>query len=348
MKNHLKNPSGCFFIAAALFVIIVPALLVSCASRPWAITEVPPEPKAAGPGAALESKTIRAIDEVIQNVKNNLGDIRKYFFLDEESDIIVKADIDNFEVIYDLRNAQPLDDFCLAVSFSVEDKGTGERKQDVLRWLIFEDAAGILLAFDDDYQSVWEQYFDLFDRYGARVTFFVRGDFSSFCLEAQSRGHDIGYHTIHHLNLLKVSRELFFEETLSAVDTFRREGVPLRSFAYPFGLSEPWMREALTGSFSVQRGFGVTYRLYNRETIGAGYISSKSIDNIVYKSDPKFETDMAVMLRTVKFLDGDRIVPLTTHTIADDADWGISPRRLEYVLRTVKELKLRFYRYGDF
>jgi hypothetical protein len=68
----------------------------------------------------------------------------------------------------------------------------------------------------------------------------------------------------------------------------------------------------------------------------------------MYKSETKFEADMAVMLRTLKFLGGDRILPLTTPTIADDADWGISPRRLEYVLRTAKELKLRFYRYGDF
>jgi hypothetical protein len=108
------------------------------------------------------------------------------------------------------------------------------------------------------------------------------------------------------------------------------------------------MHEELAKSFSVLRGFGVTYRVYNRDAIRAGYISSKSIDNVVYKNETKFETDIALMLRTVKFLGGGRIVPLTTHTIADDADWGISPRRLEYVLKTAAELKLRFYRYGDF
>jgi peptidoglycan/xylan/chitin deacetylase (PgdA/CDA1 family) len=344
----MRNCPAHFFITAALFSITFPGFLVSCASRPLAIIGTPPQLEALGPKLTVKPKSIRAIDEIIQTVKNNSGDIEKYFVLNEESDIIVKADINNFEVMYDLQSARLLDDSCFAVSFSVEEKDTGERGQDVLRWFIFEDAAGILLAFDDDYQSVWEQHFDLFDRYGARVTFFIHGDFSPFCLEAQSRGHDIGYHTMHHLNLLKVSRELFFEETLSAIDTFREAGVPLRSFAYPFGLSEPWMHEELGKSFSVLRGFGVTYSLYSKETIGAGYISSKSIDNIIYKSDTKFEADMAVMLRTVKFLGGDRIVPLTTHTIADDADWGISPRRLEYVLRTAGELKLRFYRYGDF
>jgi peptidoglycan/xylan/chitin deacetylase (PgdA/CDA1 family) len=342
----MKNLSAGLFIAAVFFGLAFSGLLVSCASRPPAHAGAPLEPEDAGPDVP-EAK-IRLADEIIQRVKNNGEDISKYFFLNEEADIIVKADISGFEVLYDLRNARPLDDSRLAVHFSVEDKDTGYRRQDMLRWKISEDASGILLAFDDDYQSVWERYFDLFDRYGARVTFFIQGDFSPFCPEAQSRGHDIGYHTLHHLNLLKVSRETFFEETLSAIGTFRQAGVPLRSFAYPFGLSEPWMHEELTKSFSILRGFGVTYRIYSSETIRAGYISSKSIDNISYKSDAKFEADMRVMLRTLKFLGGDRVLPLTTHTIADDADWGISPRRLEYLLNTAKELKLRFYRYGDF
>jgi peptidoglycan/xylan/chitin deacetylase (PgdA/CDA1 family) len=346
----MKSSSGAF-IAAAFFVFLFPGILVSCASRPSARTgltsklETGPEDR---PEEAFEAEDFTPMDQILRRIKANSRDIGKYFFLNEDTDIIVKADIDNFEVLYNLRNIRPLDGSRFAVDFSVENKDTGERRWDFLWWIITEDDSGILLAFDDDYQSVWEQYFDLFDRYGARVTFFVQGDFDPFCLEARNRGHDIGYHTRRHLNLLRVSREIFFEETSAAVDTFRQAGVPLRSFAYPFGLSEPWMHEELAKSFSVLRGFGVTYRIYTGDTIRAGYISSKSIDNVVYKNEAKFESDIALMLRTVKFLGGGRIVPLTTHTIADDADWGISPRRLEYVLKTAAELKLRFYRYGDF
>jgi peptidoglycan/xylan/chitin deacetylase (PgdA/CDA1 family) len=174
------------------------------------------------------------------------------------------------------------------------------------------------------------------------------GSFSPFCTEALNRGHDIGYHTLNHLNLLKVSPEEFYEETLSAVDGYREAGVPLRSFAYPFGFSEPWMREALAGVFTVQRGYGVRYHIHNRATIEAGYIGSSAIDNIVYKTDEEFEAALTMMLRAVKFIGGDSITALTTHTIADEADWGISPRRLEYLLRAARELDLRFYRFGDF
>jgi hypothetical protein len=151
-----------------------------------------------------------------------------------------------------------------------------------------------------------------------------------------------------HLNLLRASREEFYRETLLAVRDFREAGVPLRSFAYPFGFSEPWMREILAGTFALQRGFGVRYHLYNREEIKAGYIVSMSIDNTVYKTGEEFEAALTMMLRTVKFIGRDSVIALTTHTIADDADWGISPARLEYLLRSARELDLRFYRFGDF
>jgi peptidoglycan/xylan/chitin deacetylase (PgdA/CDA1 family) len=209
-----------------------------------------------------------------------------------------------------------------------------------------EDVSGLLLAFDDNYAEVWERYLDLLDRYGARVTFFVQGDYVPFCAAAVNRGHEIGYHTKSHLNLLKVERQVFFEETLGGAEAFRQQGLPLKSFAYPYGFSEPWMEEALGERFPIRRGFGASCRIYSVPAVKSGYISSKSIDNIQYKSDAEFEADINAMLMAVKSDGG--ILPLTTHTIAVEADWGISPGRLEYLLKTAAELGLRFYRYGDF
>jgi peptidoglycan/xylan/chitin deacetylase (PgdA/CDA1 family) len=160
------------------------------------------------------------------------------------------------------------------------------------------------------------------------------------------KGHEIGYHTKSHLNLLKVSRQVFFEETLGGTETFRRRGMPLKSFAYPYGFFEPWMDEVLGENFPIRRGFGATCWIYSAYTIKSGYISSKSIDNIQYKSDAEFEADISAMLTAIK--SGGGILPLTTHTVAAEADWGISPGRLEYLLKTAAELGLQFYRYGDF
>jgi hypothetical protein len=139
---------------------------------------------------------------------------------------------------------------------------------------------------------------------------------------------------------------VFLEETLGGAESFRQQGVPLKAFAYPYGYSEPWMDEVLWENFSILRGFGVTFRVYNAAAIKAGYISSKSIDNNQYENDAEFEADISDMLASIKLSGG--VLPLTTHTIAADAAWGISPDRLEYLLKTAVEMGLKFYRYGDF
>jgi hypothetical protein len=334
-----------------------------------------------------------ALERAAAKVKTDSPELRKYFRLEDEltpdspgkTGILVLGEIregdEEFDVRYDLSEA-PNGRNQMRIGFTMHDKNAELLLKDEFVWNIpgeSDDAAenptGLLLAFDDDYREAWESAFDLFDRYRARVTFFVQGDYSPFCKSALERGHDIGYHTAHHLNLLNVSRGEFYLETLAGVENFRREGVPLRSFAYPFGFSAPWMREALKDSFPIQRGFGVTFRVYGRDSFGtnsadqdspdknsldtnsldqgssdqdssnSGYLISRSIDNILFKKDEDFEAMIDAMLRTVKFTGG--ILPLTTHDISG-ADWGITGERLEYVLKSARDLRLRFYRYSDF
>ncbi|MDR0636183.1 MAG: polysaccharide deacetylase family protein [Treponema sp.] len=331
-----------FLLYISIFVV-----LASCASSRNAI-RVEPEPV---PSAPVEEPS--PIDLAVRRVKQNQPDIHKYFMLDETADIIVMADLteqaEDFHVVYDLVNAVPAADGSrFTVSFSISGKQSGETRDDTLEWLIREDQAGLLLSLDDDYKDVWTEYLDLFDQYGAKITFFVQGRLDPFCALALSRGHDVGYHSINHLNLPKVSREVFFEETTSDLGTFRDAGIPLNSFAYPYGLSEPWMHEELLHHFKILRGYGVTFRVYDAATIQRGYISSKAIDNTLYKQDAAFEAIITLMLRTIKFIGGDIVLPLTTHTITDEADWGIKPARLEYLLRMANQLQLKFYRYCDF
>jgi peptidoglycan/xylan/chitin deacetylase (PgdA/CDA1 family) len=247
-----------------------------------------------------------------------------------------------------LENVRQAGDDQFLVRFEVKELASGALRRDSLIWTIAEGDEGVLLGFDANFMDIWESYFDLFARYNAHVTFFVQGEYGPFCNRALERGHDVGYHTLHHLNLPKVSREVFLEECFSSVDGFRNSGVPLRSFAYPFGLSEPWMNEILAGSFGLLRGYGTTFRIYQPDTIREGYITSKAIDNLLFKKDEEFELMIYSALRTVKFLGGGFIVPLTTHTIADDANWGIKPERLEFVLKTVNDLKLKWYLFSDF
>ena len=306
---------------------------------------------------------ISAIPEsVIRRVKENSPEIKKEILLDENKNIIVRAELydapaagkkgavpaaGRFEVVYDMEHAEADGAGGLTIPFMVSYPEDGLAVKDQLKWKPQKDAAGILLAFDDNYTESWEHNFDLFDQHNARVTFFIQGEICPFCALALTRGHDVGYHTINHLNLPKVSRETFFEETISQIDVFREAGIPLTSFAYPFGLSETWMNEELLKTFTVLRGYGVTYRVYERESIRQGYSSSKALDNILFKQDEEFKALVDLMLRALKFTGGNLILPLTTHDISDTADWGIKPGRLKYLLQTANDLQLIFYRYKD-
>ncbi|MFP3040896.1 polysaccharide deacetylase family protein [Treponema primitia] len=349
-----------------LFVSVLTALsVISCASRPSSVPVGVPESPSGLDTAPEHPEKLPAETEVpgeveppllsmealIRKIKANDPDLPRRYSIEPDGRIVVSGDPPGYGIRWDPENARQQESgvpgkTVFEMDFSVTEEDSGDERTGSFLWTIMEDDSGILLAFDDDYQDVWEQHFDLLDRYGAHVTFFIQGDYSSFCVAALSRGHEIGFHTKNHLNLVKVSREVFFEETLGALETFRQLGFPLTSFAFPFGLSEPWMHEALRAAFPILRGFGVTYRLYTPDAIRAGYISSKSIDNTLYKNDEAFQADIRAMLRIVKFSGG--VLPLTTHTIAANAVWGISPERLEYLLKTAAELKLKFYRYGDF
>lgn len=204
---------------------------------------------------------------------------------------------------------------------------------------------GIVLSFDDYHISTWEQNFDLFDKYNAKVTFFVTGSsVTEFMLSAQERGHEIGYHTIHHFHLPQLTREEFFEEAISSVSVFKESGIELTSFAYPYGDYKPWMNDELLKYYSIIRGFN-GFKRYLFDEMKSGFIISASIDNINYKSETGFRDNINDMVKSAR--DYGKIINFTSHSISGN-DWGITPGRLEYVLKTCQEYGLTFYRYKDF
>jgi len=204
---------------------------------------------------------------------------------------------------------------------------------------------GVLLSFDDYNPITWEKHFYLFDKYGAKVTFFVTGkSVTKFMLNAQESGHEIGYHTINHPNLTKVSKTVFFTQTISRKNAFKRGGIELTSFAYPYGSYSPWMNIELLKHYKIVRGFN-GFNIYSKDELKSGFINSASIDNYFFNTDIAFKQNIDKMIKLAKMTG--MIICLTTHGISDNV-WGITPQRLEYVLEECKKNGLTFYRYKDF
>ena len=342
--------------------------------------------------AAMQETPVPSLfDLALFLVRQNPPELAKYFYLDENREIIVMAELfslilenengeresEVFEVIYHMAHFQAsyAEGFTggFFVPYTITSISTGEQRQDVFLWQPVRDASGVLLSFDDDYFDNWEAFFDLFEYHNARVTFFVQGkvnsdedleqdiyldyeafyeedltDIYTFSIAALERGHDIGYHTITHPDLRWVSLEDFMEETANQASPFREAGVPLLSFAYTFGFYEDWMNEILSETFDILRGYGVTYRLFSSDEIRNNFISSRAIDTILFREDAAFTRAINIMLRTVKFIGGDLVLPITTHEISDDAPWGITAQRLAFLLEEINNLQLNFYTLSDF
>jgi peptidoglycan/xylan/chitin deacetylase (PgdA/CDA1 family) len=345
----MKNPYRLFF--PVLFPVF---LSVACASRPRPSVKTVKEP----PVISLEELPPpfkQPFEQALEKVKQNGKDIDKYF-IPEEGRIIVKAGLrdanGDFEIIYDLENAREIENSKYEVGFSCRDKESGLLLKDSLVWNPLAAQGGLLLSFDDDYTASWERHFDLFEKYNAKVTFFIYGSQTppagSFCAKALNRGHDVGYHSLSHADLRKMSRVEMYREAVEPLKSFRDAGLLLSSFAYPFGFYEPWMHEVLLRSFGTLRGYGITFRLYSGHEIRGGYISSRAIDNTVIPSDDDFYRAVNLMLMAVKFIDKNLVLPLTTHDISAAAAWGISPHRLEFLLKRANDLGLVFYCFRDF
>jgi peptidoglycan/xylan/chitin deacetylase (PgdA/CDA1 family) len=362
------------------FFLFLGLLLFSCSSR-----NEPQINRAGGYPSSIESSVEiipieqmilpepEPLEKALLMLKTDLINVKKYFFTDEDNyidegikvikKIFVKGicEIEGYEfpVIFDLINSEKIDENLYRIPFMLENPIDGIFYNDELVWTPAQDKSGILLSFDDHYWNIWRQYFYMFENYGAKVTFFVMGNYDldgappfrlsglkNFCNDTLLHGHDLGYHTLSHPSLNQVSRAEFLRETTEAAASFFNAGIKLSSFAYPYGVSRQWMRDTLVSVFPVTRDYSHYIHLYNTETIGGGYIISASIDNFLYPDDKVFEDDIGFLLLAAKFT-GNGILPLSSHIISNTADYGIKPHRLEFLLRTAQELKLNFYTFRN-
>lgn len=104
----------------------------------------------------------------------------------------------------------------------------------------------LALSFDDSAVATWLSAQPLFDRYGARVTFFVsRFDVFSATARAQlhelaAAGHAIEPHSVKHERAPSYVEQhglaaYLAEEVVPSIDALVADGFAVTSFAYPYG-----------------------------------------------------------------------------------------------------------------
>ena len=204
---------------------------------------------------------------------------------------------------------------------------------------------GILLAFDDYNAENWASYFDLFDEYDVKATFFVTCyEPTDFCYEAIERGHEIGCHTAGHISVPDASPEDIQTNIYDPIEAFHEKGIELTTFAYPSGKYTEELNEELLQHFKVLRG-AYSYQLYNKADLRHGFVESYSLDNINHASDEEFEAAVTQMLTEISENDG-AVCSMYSHAVSG-GDWCVSEERLRFLFEKAKELDLKFYTFQD-
>lgn len=208
-----------------------------------------------------------------------------------------------------------------------------------------DNPSGILLSFDDYYAENWESNFDLFDKYDADVTFFINALFpTDFCYKAIENGHEIGFHTVTHFDLVDEPEDVIYREAIEPIEWFSEGGIEITSFAYPYGKYTDSLNEQLQEHYKILRG-GYYYELNSKEDLKSGFIEARCIDNANFESDFRFKLTINKMLYETRWSEG-TVVALYSHGI-EAGEWCITPERLEYILKRAKQLDLEFYTFKD-
>jgi peptidoglycan/xylan/chitin deacetylase (PgdA/CDA1 family) len=122
-----------------------------------------------------------------------------------------------------------------------------------LRFVLYSEIArgeargpGIALSLDDASVQLWTDTRPLFDRYGAKVTFFVsryhrlgpelRDQLRALAMD----GHEIAAHSVNHVRAPEFVEDhglarYLAEEVVPSIEILRDEGYEVSAFAYPYG-----------------------------------------------------------------------------------------------------------------
>jgi hypothetical protein len=212
---------------------------------------------------------------------------------------------------------------------------------------------GVVLTFDDNYIDDWYRFLPILDSFGAKATFYV----SHYTMltplqkqklkEIQQHGHEIGFHTTHHANLVnmlknKTLQQVMQVEVRQALDSMRKDGIYPKNFAYPFGQHNEVLDAAMLSIFRSIRLLNGTQD-YSKSVCTTKHktcLRSLNIDESGISSDV-----ISRMLESAK--EHSNAVVFLAHKINTPPQLYISKNRLIYVLTRAKQLGLKFYKVED-
>lgn len=125
--------------------------------------------------------------------------------------------------------------------------------------------AGVVITFDDYFVNEWKEADAQLTKYKWKATFCVSNfkkltttDISNLKV-LQNKGHEIAGHGFRHLNAKEFAKKNNKQQYLKVeifplIEAFKKEGIEIKSFAYPFGTKTQTLDFELKKHFEIIRG----------------------------------------------------------------------------------------------
>ena len=114
----------------------------------------------------------------------------------------------------------------------------------------------VAITFDDGYTSVYSQALPILQQYGMRATFYIVAGYVGMSQrfmnwdqvrDLAAKGMWIGSHSYNHPYLARLPRASLAHQIVDSKTTLESElGIPITTFAYPFGSFNPSVMQAVT------------------------------------------------------------------------------------------------------
>jgi peptidoglycan/xylan/chitin deacetylase (PgdA/CDA1 family) len=145
------------------------------------------------------------------------------------------------------------------------------------RWL---PQRPIIITFDDGYEDVYLNAYPLMENYGFTGVVYIVSDrlyadgFLKVALlkDLLKEGWEIGSHSITHADLVNNHNSVRQEVLQSKLDLEKALGTKVYSFAYPFGLTDPYVTRKVY-EYGYKSGMGVG--VFNQHSLGSLYNLSR-------------------------------------------------------------------------
>ena len=220
-----------------------------------------------------------------------------------------------------------------------------------------ELSGGICLSFDDLYIDSWYATRALFNKYDAKVTFFVSWweALSEVQIEKlrilKSDGHEIASHSLNHLDINGVLTgggygpesevERYIQEEIDpAIELMTAAGLAPLTFAVPFNAENPPYIDALLEKFSFVRG-GAWVGESDITTIESGYYTCS--DQVNHRTHVHGFTAGEPIESLIEAIDHAALTNSVVLMYDHDIGTSITLEKLEVILSTAKGRGLKFY-----